>query len=86
MGVQKHLFVSERAILKELLKQRTNVRSCTGLLYSVRRAAALKILLIDHVRYIHIQEFNVQRLEAFFSRLRTLRGRSSSVDNLKTAL
>ena len=45
MGVQKHLLVSERAVLKELLKQRVNVRSCTELLYSVRGAAALKIPL-----------------------------------------
>ena len=45
MGVQKHLFVSERAVLKELLKQRVNVRSCTELLYIVRGAAALKIPL-----------------------------------------
>ena len=45
VGFQKHLFVSEHAILKELLKQRTNVRSCTELLYSVCGAAALKIPL-----------------------------------------
>ena len=43
MEVQKHLFVSERAVLKELLKERANVHSCTKLLYSVRGAVALKI-------------------------------------------
>ena len=30
VGVQRHLLVSERAALKELLKQRTNVRSYTN--------------------------------------------------------
>ena len=42
VGVQKHLFVSERAVLKKLLQQRANVRSYTELLYSVRGAATLK--------------------------------------------
>ena len=43
MGVQKHVFVRERTVLKQLLRQRANVCSCTELLYSVRGAAALKI-------------------------------------------
>ena len=43
VGVQKHLFVSERSALKELIKQRANVRSCMELLYSVRGVTALKI-------------------------------------------
>ena len=66
MGVQKHLLVSERAVLKELLKQRVNVRSCTELLYSVRGAAALKIplagsraLRIREVKLIRNLMFNV---------------------------
>ena len=67
MGVQKHLFVSECAVLKELLKQRASVRSCTELLYSVRWAAALKIPLAG-VRYVYtgseiIQKFNVHCLD-----------------------
>ena len=52
-GVQKNLFVSERAILKELLKQRTNVHLCMELLDSVHGAAALKIPLTDHMRYVY---------------------------------
>ena len=32
VGVQKHIFVSERGIAKELLKQRANVGSCMELL------------------------------------------------------
>ena len=61
MGVQKHLFVSERAVLKELLKQRANVHSCTKLLYSVRGAAALKIHLVGSRALCirEMQEFNV---------------------------
>ena len=32
VGVQKHLFVTERGVLKELLKLKTNARSFTKLL------------------------------------------------------
>ena len=60
MGVQKHLFVSERAVLKELLKQRANVRSCTALLYSVRGPAALKIPPAGS-RALRIREIKVFR-------------------------
>ena len=62
MGVQKHLLVSERAVLKELLKQRVNVRSCTELLYSVRvrGAAALKIPLAGS-RALRIREVKLFR-------------------------
>ena len=60
MAVQKHLFVSERAVLKELLKQRVNVRSCTELLYSVRGAAALKIPLAGS-RALRIREMKIFR-------------------------
>ena len=66
MGVQKHLLVSERAVLKELLKQKVNVRSYTELLYSVRGAAALKIpqagsraLRIREVKLFRNLMFNV---------------------------
>ena len=69
MGVQKHLFVSERAVLKELLKQRANVLSCTELLHSIRGAAALKIPRVGScaLRIQEMKEFNIQCLEAFSS-------------------
>ena len=35
VGIQKHLLMSEHAVLKELLKQRAKVRLRTKLLYSV---------------------------------------------------
>ena len=60
VAVQKHLFVSERAVLKELLKQRVNVRSCTEILYSVRGAAALKIPLAGS-RALRIREMKLFR-------------------------
>ena len=60
MGVQKHLLVSESAVLKELLKQKVNVRSCTELLYSVRGAAALKIPLAGS-RALRIREVKLFR-------------------------
>ena len=52
------VFVSERAVLKELLKQRVNVRSCTELLHSVRGAAALKIPLAGS-RALRIREMKL---------------------------
>ena len=61
-GVQKHLFVSERAVLKELLAKtkNENVRSCTELLYSVRGAAALQIPLTGS-RALRIREMKLFR-------------------------
>ena len=69
MGVQKDLFVSKCTILKELLKQRADVRSCTESFYSVRGTAALKksygwITCTTYMGNEIIQEFHVQCLEA----------------------
>ena len=35
MGVQRHLFVIERGVIKELLKLKTNARSFTKLFFTI---------------------------------------------------
>ena len=62
VGVQKLLFVSKCAVLKELhvLQQRMIVCSCTESLYSVCGAAALKIILTGS-RVLCIREMNLFR-------------------------
>ena len=84
-GVQKHLFVSERAVLKELLKQRTNVRSCTELLYSVRGAAALKISLTGS-RALRIREMKLFRNLMFNAWKRFSRDKELFVGDLQACI
>ena len=55
MGVQKYLLVCERAVLRELLKRRTNLHS-----YTVLRVqhSYIKITLTDHV-FIRETKFSI---------------------------
>ena len=74
--VQKHLFVTERGVLTELLKVRTNARSFTKLLF-----IANYVETITCATYGNFRKLNVQCLEVFFLSATTLRGRSFTVDN-----
>ena len=62
MGVQKHLFVIERGVIKELLKLKTNARSFTKIIFYCKLRRNNHVHLEANIifrRVSRVQEFFV---------------------------